>query len=82
MILFGKKLIVFYKEDLNGELAPICGSDSIFIPDQRWGINRMIEKGIEHSKKMLLRRPEALRVEIWKDFSDENNICLTDLIKI
>lgn len=42
----------------------------------------MIEKGIDHAKKMLLRRSEALRVEIWKDFSDENNICLTDLIKI
>lgn len=81
MILFGKKLIVFYKEDLSGELTPICGSDGIFIPDQRWGINRMIEEGIEHAKKMLLRRPGALRVEIWKDYSDKN-ICLTDLIKI
>lgn len=57
MILFGKKTnSFFYKEGLNGELTPICGSDSIFIPDQRWGINRMIEKGIDHAKKMLLRR--------------------------
>lgn len=81
MGLIGKRIVVFYHTDLSGKLAPMCGSDSILIPDQRLGIGRVMAKAEEHAGRMI-RKPEAYRVEVWHGLSDGMESAVTSFIKL
>ncbi len=66
MYFKGKRVVIYYKYDLDDKLMPMCGSDSVLPLDQRLGIARMVAKAVEHAGKML-RKPDAFRIEVWMD---------------
>lgn len=66
MYFRGKRVVVYYREDLSGKLMPMCGSDSVLPLDQRLGIRRAVINAVEHAGKML-HMPDAFRIEVWMD---------------
>lgn len=78
--LFGKRIIVFYRNSGN-ELQRICGSDGVYIPDQRLGICRLLKEGAEQAKRAL-RKPAAFRIEVWNGFSESSEYPITEYIRL
>lgn len=78
--LFGKRIIVFYRNSGNG-LQRICGSDGVYIPDQRFGICRLLKEGMEQAKKALIK-PAAFRIEVWNGFSESSEYPITEYIRL